>query len=248
MIVQTEEDLEKLKQIGKVVAETIQLMGKSIKPGITTKELDEIGRKHLTSYGAHSAPELMYNFPGATCISVNNEIAHGIPGNRKIQSGDIVNIDVSAELEGYYADTGFTFLVEPYSERQEFICKVSQEALKEAIKVVKAGAPLNIIGQTIENTAKKYKCSIILNLGSHGIGKSLHEEPLYIAPYNDKDEKRILKEGMVITIEPFISSGAWEAEESEDGWTLKTAPQFITAQYEHTLVVTKTGALILTRV
>ncbi len=246
MTVETAEQLAGLRQIGQIVAQTIQIMGSHIQPGITTKELDDVGRAYLESSGARSAPELTYQFPGATCISVNHHVAHGIPGNQVIRAGDMVNIDVSAELNGYFADSGYTFMVEPISKPKQFVADVAQKALKRAIAKVRAGVPLNVIGQAIETTARKHGCSFIVNLGSHGVGAGLHEEPFYIAPYYDPEDTRILHEGMVITIEPFISSGAWEARTARDGWTLYTAPEFITAQYEHSLVVTKTGATILT--
>jgi len=246
MIVKTEEELAALKQVGKIVAQTVQLMGSHLKPGVTTQEIDDIGRAFLTEHGARSAPELVYKFPGATCISVNHEVAHGIPGSRCLQEGDMVNIDVSAELNGYFGDTGYSFVIGEPNAIQSHVMSVTQQALQNAISVVKAGALVNVIGQAIQSTAKVHGCSIILNLGSHGVGRSLHEEPGFIQPYDDPDDGRILKDGMVITIEPFISSGAWEFQESDDGWTLYTAPEFVTAQYEHSMVVTKTGAIILT--
>lgn len=246
MTVETEEQLAELRKIGRIVAHTIRLMGHHAKPGITTKELDDIGRQYMESFGARSAPELTYQFPGATCISVNHEVAHGIPGNRKLEAGDLVNIDVSAELNGYFADSGYTFLLEAASDQKKFITRTSQKALKRAIDVVKAGVRLNEIGRAIENTAHESGCSVILTLGSHGVGTGLHEEPLYIPPYYDENDERVLHEGMVITIEPFISSGAWEVKQADDGWTLYTPPEFVTAQYEHSMVVTKTGVTILT--
>jgi len=248
MIVKTEEELAALKQIGKIVAQTVQLMGAHLKPGITTQEIDDIGRAFLTKHGARSAPELVYQFPGATCISVNHEIAHGVPGSRILKEGDMVNIDVSAELDGFFGDTGHSFVIGEPNPVQKHVMDVTQLCLKNAISVVRAGAFLNVIGKTIQATAKEHGCSIILNLGSHGVGRSLHEEPGFIQPYDNKKDRRLLKDGMVITIEPFISSGAWEYEEADDGWTLYTAPEFVTAQYEHSMVVTKTGATILTTV
>ncbi len=246
MIVKTAQELEALKRIGKIVMQTVLLMGTHLKPGITTQEIDDIGRAYLTEHGARSAPELVYNFPGATCISVNNEVAHGIPGARVLQEGDMVNIDVSAELNGYFGDTGHSFVIGEPSPVQQHVMSVTRQALQNAMAAVKAGALVSVIGQSIEATAKANGCSIIMNLGSHGVGKSLHEDPGFIPPYYDEDDRRILEEGMVITIEPFISNGAWKTQEASDGWTLYTAPEFITAQYEHSMVVTKTGVTILT--
>lgn len=246
MTVETPEQLAKLRKIGRIVAQTIQLMGRHVQPGITTLELDAIGRQHLESHGARSAPELIYQFPGATCISVNHEVAHGIPGKQTIKAGDLVNIDVSAELDGYFADSGYSFLVEPVPHPKKKVAKTAKLALQRAISVVKAGVPINQIGRTIEKTAQESGCSIILNLGSHGVGTGLHEEPFFIPSYFDEADDRVLKEGMVITIEPFISNGAWDAVQAEDGWTLYTEPHFVTAQYEHSMVITRTGATLLT--
>ena len=246
MTVETPEQLKKLHKIGQIVAQTIRLMGSHVQAGITTKELDEIGRAYLKSCGAQSAPELVYNFPGATCISVNHEVAHGIPGNRRIQPGDMVNIDVSAECDGFFGDAGYTFLVEPVSDIQRHIATTAWKALARAITQVRAGQPLNVIGRAIEATAQENGCSVILNIGSHGVGSGLHEEPLFIPSFYDESDTRTMHEGMVITIEPFISSGAWEVEEAADGWTLCTTPDFYTAQFEHTMVITKSGARLMT--
>jgi methionyl aminopeptidase len=246
MTIETPEQITKLRKIGAIVAQTIRLMGNSIQPGMTTRELDDIGRVYLAVNGAKSAPEVVYQFPGATCISVNHEVAHGVPGDRVIQQGDLVNIDVSAELDGYFADSGYTFTVCAPNPTQEKILSVTQLALERAIAAVKADVPLNVIGQAIESVARENECSMILNLGSHGVGRGLHEEPFFIPPYYDETDTRMLREGMVITIEPFISNGAWEVQQASDGWTLYTDPQFVTAQFEHTMIVTKTGATLLT--
>lgn len=246
MTVETPEQLEKLQRIGSIVSRTIRLMGEHVKPGMTTRELDDIGRACLESQGARSAPELVYQFPGATCISVNHEVAHGVPGDRHIAEGDLVNIDVSAELDGYFADAGHSFLVGAVSPVKKHVARIARKALQRAISSVRAGVPLNVIGRAIETTARENGCSVILNLGSHGVGGGLHEEPFYIAPYYDENDQRMLHEGMVITIEPFVSNGAWEVQEAADGWTLFTPPGFVTAQYEHSMVVTATGAILLT--
>jgi methionyl aminopeptidase len=246
MTIETEEQLEGLRRIGKIVANCLQLMARSMEPGMTTRELDAIGRDYLAAHGAVSAPILSYNFPGTTCISVNNEIAHGPPSDRKLEARDLVNIDVSAEKDGYFADTGGSFIIPPESKVKKQLCAATQEALQEAMKVARAGQPLNRIGQAIENTAKKRQLSVIRNLGSHGTGAALHEEPKFIAPFLDPKDRRILRENMVITIEPFLSTGAQYAEDGKDGWTLLTHTRFLTAQFEHTLVIAKGAPIILT--
>lgn len=246
MSINSEKDLEGLRKVGRIVARCLQHMQSKLEPGITTAELDSIGGQYLSLHGARSAPQLTYNFPGFTCISVNEEAAHGIPGPRVIRAGDLVNIDVSAELDGYFADTGGSAIVPPESKLHLQICAAAKKALENAMLEARAGARLNRIGYAIEAEAAKNGLTVIENLGSHGVGLALHEEPGFIAGYYDKKDRRILRENQVITIEPFISSGAREVFENGDGWTLVTNPGVFTAQYEHTLVITKGKPLIMT--
>ncbi|MBL7545232.1 MAG: type I methionyl aminopeptidase [Bdellovibrionaceae bacterium] len=246
MSINTEKDLEGLRKVGKIVARCLQYMQSKIEPGITTGELDRIGGDYLAKYDARSAPQLTYNFPGYTCISVNEEAAHGIPGAKIIKAGDIVNIDVSAELGGYFADTGGSIVVPPQSRVKTQVCVVAKKALENALLEARAGAKINRIGYAIESEAVKNGFTVIQNLGSHGVGRALHEEPGFIPGYFDKRDGRILRENQVITIEPFISSGARQVFESGDGWTLMTKSGIFTAQYEHTLVITKGKPLIMT--
>jgi len=246
MSIQTENDLIALRKIGKIVAQCLQYMGSKIEPGITTLELDQIGQTFLEKYGARSAPRLVYNFPGTTCISVNEEAAHGIPGARVFKAGDLVNIDVSAELDGYFADTGGSFIIPPESNLKRNLCLATKRALEMALRAAKAGQPLNVIGRAIEKEARMNHLTVIENLGSHGVGRALHEEPDFIPGYFDPKDKRILQENQVITIEPFLSTGATEVFDTGDGWTLATAQGIFTAQYEHTMVITKGKPLIMT--
>ena len=213
---------------------------------MTTQELDDAGAKLLEEGGAESAPVISVGFPGATCISVNNEIAHGIPGGRRIEAGDLVNIDVSAKKDGFFADSGASFMVPPTTDAQKTLCRTTRKALNRSIKAVRAGVKLNVIGQTIECVARQGGYTVIRNLHSHGVGAALHEEPS-IPPYIDRQDRRRLQEGLVFTIEPFLSTGAEWADQGDDGWTLTTPPAFMTAQYEHSLVVTRRGTIVLTR-
>jgi methionyl aminopeptidase len=215
-------------------------------PGMTTGELDMIGMALLESYGAISAPKITYGFPGYTCISINEEAAHGIPGERIIKPGDVVNIDVSAEKNGYYGDTGGSFVIPPISPLKKRLILSTQQALKEAINVASAGKPLNSIGKAIQRVAKQKRFKVIKNLCSHGVGRSLHEEPKEIPGYYAPQDKRILREGMVITIEPFLSTKSGYATESEDGWTLSGCNGNLSAQFEHSMVITKNKPIILT--
>jgi methionyl aminopeptidase len=246
MTISNDDELKSLQAIGRIVADTLVAMGKAIEPGVTTAELDRIGRSLLERAGARSAPELAYDFPGATCISVNDEIAHGIPGSRRIEAGDLVNIDVSAEKDGFFSDTGASFAVPPVARRTEKLCRDGRRALWAGIGQVGAGKPMSGIGQAIGRFAAKNRYTLVRNLASHGVGRSLHEEPTELATWPDRSERRVMQKGMVFTIEPFLSLGANWAEGGDDPWTLYGDPRAPTVQYEHTLVTTANGALILT--
>lgn len=247
MTIETQDDIVGLKRIGQVVSLVLQRMHDAAEPGMTTRELDQIGDRILSEYGARSAPRLTYNFPGATCISINEQAAHGIPGDRIIQAGDVLNVDVSAELDGYFADTGGTIVIPPSTPLKTRLCHATRTALAEATKRARAGKPINGIGAAIQRTAMTYGFRIIENLGSHGVGRALHEEPEHIAGYFDPSDQRILKEGMVITIEPFLSTKSRVVTEQADGWTLSGAMGNLSAQYEHTMIITKGAPIIVTQ-
>ena len=246
MTIGNDAQFEKLKVAGRVVARTLAAMGGALEPGITTKELDDLGRKLLERDGARSAPEITYDFPGATCISIAPDVAHGIPGPRKIAAGDLINIDVSAEVEGVFADTGASFQVPPTTPRIERLCRDGRRALWTGIRSVKAGGRLNEIGRAIEAFADKNGYSLIRNLASHGVGDSLHEDPKEIPTWHEPTDRRTIPEGLVFTIEPFLSLGGDWVEETGDGWTLRPPGGEPTVQYEHTLVATRRGPLVVT--
>jgi methionyl aminopeptidase len=244
----TEEQLEKLKAIGRICALTRDAMATAMRPGMTTAELDEIGRKLLDAHGARSAPQLTYDFPGVTCISVNEEIAHGIPGSRVIGAGDLVNIDVSAEKDGVYADTGASYVVAPSTTKLDALCRDGKKAMWAGIRAVRAGAPLADIGEAIGKFANKGGYTLIRNLASHGVGDSLHDEPGEISTWPDKSERRRMTNGLVFTIEPFLSLGGRMADQKseDDEWTLVARPAAPCVQYEHTVVATPRGAVVVT--
>ena len=246
MTIENEADIEALRRIGGIVARVMDAMLDALEPGMTTRELDSLGAALLAAQGARSAPQLVYDFPGATCISVNEEAAHGIPGDRVIQAGDVVNVDVSAELDGYFADTGGTRVVPPSNEIKDRLCSASREALTFALAQVRAGERINVIGRAIEATARRHRFTVIENLGSHGVGRGLHEEPSFIQGYDNPKDRRLLKEGMVITIEPFLSTHSRFLQEADDGWTLRGEDGSLSAQYEHTLIVTRGEPIIVT--
>ncbi len=248
MIVSSEDDLNGLKDIGRICASAVKIMAAALEPGITTRELDQIGRKVLEDAGAQSAPEFCYEFPGATCISVNEEIAHGIPGDRTILAGDLVNIDVSGVKNGLFGDTGSSFIVPPAKPKIEKLCRDGKRALWVGLNQVRTGQPMVNIGNAIGAFARKNRYTLIQNLASHGIGHSLHEEPKELSTWPDPDETRIMEEGLVFTIEPFLSLGGLWAEDGDDPWTLYSDPKAPTVQFEHTIVVTRNGPIILTLV
>lgn len=246
MKIASERDIEGLRAIGQVVARTLREMSKAIAPGVTTLELDRIGAAALKRERAVSAPRCVYRFPGDTCISVNEEAAHGIPGERVLAPGDVVNIDVSAELDGYFGDTGATFVVPPDNALKRRLLATAEEALARAMQAARAGARLNGIGQAIETAAEHAGFTTLRDLGSHGVGRSLHEEPRFIPNFHDPVDKRRLQDGQVITIEPFISTGSCGCRTAPDGWTLISGPGNLSAQFEHTLVIRAGEPLIMT--
>jgi methionyl aminopeptidase len=247
MTIENDEQLQKLRKVGRLVARTLTAMGAALEPGMTTKELDDVGRALLEQEGARSAPELTYNFPGATCISVGPDCAHGIPDGTVVQAGDLINIDVSAELDGYFGDTGASFAVPPVSARIERLCRDGRRAMWAGIRAVKPGARLNEVGRSIERFAHKHGYSLVRNLASHGVGRSLHDEPKEIPTWHEPRDRRWITEGLVFTIEPFLSLGADHVEERGDGWALRPPQHQPTVQYEHTLVATRRGPVILTQ-
>lgn len=246
MTITQDDELQGLSVIGRIVANTVRAMSRALEPGITTQELDEIGRALLDAAGAVSAPEATYDFPGATCISVNEEIAHGIPGARVIKAGDLVNIDVSASKDGFFADTGATFQVPPVKTHMDQLCRDGQRAMQIGIAQVGHGKPLAGIGNAIGQFAQKRGYSLIRNLASHGVGRALHEEPSEIATWPTRGDRRRIHRGMVMKVEPFLSRGGLLAMDGADGWTLYADPPAPVVQYEHTVVATDKGAIIVT--
>ena len=249
MIIENEKQLEKLKEIGKICGTIRDTLKQSAKVGMTTKELDDIAKRLFEQFGATSAPIAEYDFPGYTCISVNEEVAHGIPGTRVINNGDLVNVDVSASKDGFYADTGISFIVgETDIAMKQKVIDVAEMAFNEAMKKVKPGAKLSQIGRAVNATAMKNDLKVIKNLTGHGVGQSLHETPKHILNYYDPNEKMLLKEGMVLAVEPFISSNATLVTDGKDEWAFETKDKSYVAQIEHTVVVTKDGPLLVTEV
>lgn len=246
MTIETDEDLNKLKAVGWIVARVLREMQSSAEPGMTTFELDQLGKQLLESYGANSAPKITYGFPGYTCISINEEAAHGVPGSRVINPGDMVNIDVSAEKDGYFADTGGSFVVPPSNVLKNRLIHATKLALMQACLSARAGHPINGIGKSIQTVAKRHGFKQLKNLCSHGVGRSLHEYPEEILGYYNPHDERVLHHGLVMTIEPFLSTKSTQAQETSDGWTLSGQPGNLSAQFEHTMIINKGQPMLLT--
>ncbi len=239
-------DIKNLKAIGRICAETLRKMMSATRAGMTTRELDEIGRALLEAEGARSAPQVTYNFPGATCISISPVIAHGIPGEHVLREGELIHIDVSAELDGYYADTGASMIVAKGDRNLEKLLDATRATLKKALGAAKAGNPLSGIGRTVQNEASKRGFNVIYDLTGHGIGRGLHESPKEILNFFNPGDRRILNEGLVLAVEPFLTTGVGRVVEEKDGWALRTVDRAVAAQFEHTIVVTKNEPIILT--
>lgn len=248
MSISSQEDLQALLRIGKIVALALQEMRKGLRVGMTTAELDEVGAAVLKQHGARSAPQLVYNFPGATCISLNEVAAHGIPGDRTIKEGDLVKIDVSAELDGYFADAAVTALVPPVSPLKRKISNCAKSALQKAMAVAQTGRPLNVIGRSVEREVSAQNLALVRELCGHGVGRSIHEEPRFVLNYYDPRLTQRLTEGLVIAIEPHVTGKATHIFEEDDGWTLKTRNSSPVASFEHTVVITNGKPIIVTAV
>lgn len=248
MTITHHDELDGLKRIGRIVANTMQSMAAAMEPGMTTRELDGIGHALLEREGAVSAPRATYGFPGTTCISVNEEIAHGIPGERRLAAGDLVNIDVSASLDGFFADTGASFCLGPVQPPLDRLCRDGKRAMQIGIAQVGHDKPLAGIGNAIGAFASKRGYTLIRNLASHGVGKALHEAPKEIPTWPTKGDRRRMHDGLVLTVEPFLSRGGrWATSGADDDWTLYSNPAAPVVQYEHTVVATRRGAIVVTR-
>lgn len=247
MSITKESDLTGMKNASEAVAHTLKEMTNYAKPGMTTKELDEFGAKVLASFGAKSAPYLTYGFPGWTCISVNHEFCHGIPSDKtKLKEGDLVNIDVSAELDGFWADNGGSFVLGNDIHQHQKLVDASKEILIKAISHIKGGVKIADIGFLMESEAKKRGLKVIRNLAGHGVGRSLHEQPDELMNFRNKNDQRRFKRNSVVAIETFISTTSSYATELNDGWTMVGNKGGFMAQHEHTIVVTDKAPIMLT--
>lgn len=247
MSITKESELLGMQKASNAVAYTLKEMINYAQPGMSTKELDEYGAKILLDFGAKSAPHLTYGFPGWNCISVDNEFCHGIPSEKRIlKEGDLINIDVSAELEGFWSDNGASFVLGKDLYQHQKLVEASKDILQKAINSIKGGVKISDIGYIMETEAKKRGFKVIKNLGGHGIGRNLHEQPDEILNYKSRFDQRRFKKNSVVAIETFISTTSTYATELNDGWTMVGNKGGFMAQHEHTIVVTDGKPIILT--
>ncbi|MCH7399429.1 type I methionyl aminopeptidase [Belliella sp. DSM 107340] len=247
MSISKESELIGMQKVSDAVAYTLKEMRNHVKPGMTTKEVDEFGANILKGFGAKSAPSHTYGFPGWTCISVNNEFCHGIPSAKKVlKEGDLINIDVSAELDGFWSDNGCSFVVGKDIHQHQKLVDASKEILMKAINNIKGGVKISDLGHLIETEAKKRGYKVVKNLGGHGIGRSLHEQPDELLNYKNRFDNRRFKKNTVVAIETFISTVSSYSVEQNDGWTMVGDKGGYMAQHEHTIVVTNGEPIILT--
>ncbi len=245
MSVDTPEQLEGLKRAGRVVAATLKALRDAVAPGVTTGRLDQIAAEVFAAHGARSGPILTYGYPGSICISVDDEVVHGIPGGRSLREGQIVTLDVAAELDGYHADAAITVPVGSVDAPTQRLIAATRAALAAGIRAAQPGATLRDVGAAVEGVAEARGYTIIRELTGHGIGRGMHEEPTVFnwpAPH----ATRRLTPGMVFTIEPMVASGAPGILLDQDGWTVRTADRAVTAHEEHTIMVAEDGPLVLT--
>lgn len=247
IIKRNEEEINKLREAGKIVGLTHKYIEQFIKPGITTKEIDKLCKDFILSKGCTCSFEGLYGFPGANCVSINNEVVHGIPSNRKLKDGDIVKIDIGACFEGYHGDSAWSYIVgTPKNPRDEKLLKWTEEALMAGLNAIHDGCTTGDIGHAIEKVAKKYNLGIVRELVGHGVGDKVHLEP-DVPNYGKEHKGAVLHTGNVIAVEPMLNLGDPDIYMLDDDWTICTDDDSNSAHFEHTVLVTDTGYEILTR-
>ena len=234
-----------MRAIGRIVGAVLREMAARVRPGISTAELDQLGGRLLSERDARSAPPIVYNFPGNVCISVNDEVVHGVPGDRVIEPGDLVKLDLTAEKGGYMADAAVTVPVPPVSDLARRLTECAEQAFRKAMAGARAYHRVCDIGIAVEGEVKRSGFSVVRELCGHGIGRTIHEEP-QVPNYADSRSRERLREGLVLTVEPIIAAGRGDSITGPDGWTVKTKDHSLAAHYEHTLVITRDDPILLT--
>jgi methionyl aminopeptidase len=245
MTIRTTAELDGMKRVGRLVGRALRDMQRAARPGMTTADLDAVGAEVLERHGARSAPRITYDFPGFNCISVNEEIVHGVPGARVLAPGDVVKIDVTAELDGYIADSARTVLLPPVAPEGRKLRACAEAAFGRGLRAARAGNPVAEIGRAVEAEVRRHGFSVVRGLDGHGVGRALHEEPV-VPNYYSPDTAGRLAEGLVIALEPIISARPTRVVSERDGWTVRTHDRCLAAHYEHTVVITRGAPLVLT--
>jgi methionyl aminopeptidase len=234
-----------MQRVGRTVALILQEMRATVREGMTTAELDAVGAAAMKRYGARSAPQLTYGFPGYTCISVNDEIVHGIPGDRRLRSGDVLKIDVTAEQSGFVADAARTIVLGAASAVAARLRNSAIASLNAGLSVARAGTPVSAIGRAVEDRARRDGFAVIRELCGHGVGRAIHEMP-NVPNYQDPSSRAVLSDGLVIAIEPMLAARPSRAVRGRDGWTISTHNRSLAAHEEHTVVIRRGAPLVLT--
>jgi methionyl aminopeptidase len=245
IIKKTDAQIEIMRRAGKVVADTLKLIERNIRPGVTTKELDLLAEDFIHSQGAKPAFKGYRGYPATACISIDDEVVHGIPGKRVLVDGQIVSVDLGAIVDGYYGDSAATFPVGEISEEKKKLLEVTKRSLEAAIAKVKAGTKLGVISSTVQQVAEEAGYSVVRDLVGHGIGREMHEDP-QIPNFGSSNEGPVIDKGMVLAIEPMVNVGDYKVLTKADGWTIVTVDGSPSAHFEHTVAVRESGADILT--
>jgi len=241
----SQEELEKLRACGAIVARVLFELAKDVRAGVTTAELSEMGGRMLEAHGARSSPPMVYGFPGAVCISVNDEVVHGVPRNRVIQPGDLVKLDLTAEKDGFHTDSAVSIPVPPVSQSAQDLSRCAQRAFGKALEFARAGNRVREIGRAVEREVRRSGFSVIRELCGHGIGRTIHEPP-NVPNFADPFSNTTLTPGLVVTIEPLIAAGRGDVKTDGDGWTIRTTDGSLAAHFEHTIVITRDAPVLLT--
>jgi methionyl aminopeptidase len=243
--ISSESELAGMRRVGRLVARTLAHMRAQVRPGVTTAELDAAGAQLARAAGARSAPQLTYDFPGFNCISLNEEIVHGIPGPRVLAPGDVVKLDVTLELDGYMADSAVTVLVPPVRPEVQRLQRATRVAFNRGLDAARAGRTLRDVGRAVEAAARREGMVVLRELEGHGIGRRLHEAP-GVPNWADPRASQVLREGLVLALEPMLAGEAARVVEEPDGWTLRTHNRALAVHHEHTIVIRRGAPIVLT--
>ncbi|WP_108831132.1 type I methionyl aminopeptidase [Aedoeadaptatus coli] len=245
IIIKTEKEIEKMQTAADLLIQVHRALREEVKPGVSTLELDRFVEKFITDRGGYPEQKGYQGFPFSICASVNDEICHGFPSERKLKDGDLLTIDMVVNVDGYLADSAWSYAVGNLSDEGKKLMTVTKECLYKAIDIVKPGTRLGDIGHVIQSHAEANGFSVVRDFVGHGIGKNMHEDP-QVLHYGKPNRGMRLEEGMVFTIEPMINAGDWPIAMDKNGWTARTRDGSLSCQYEHTLAVTKDGVIVLT--